>query len=158
MKICHRCKQKASGPRMIRFEYRGFSFEAFKSASLCGDCVMQETIREFEEYASDIVAQGPDGIVIDWEAYAKKTMEDRTESGSPTDKMTYQLVYLGVLCHYPGKAGCWELYTDGPLILNPRALRAVLLFTRKEDAEKYRRAVLGNVEYPVYLRQIARVE
>jgi hypothetical protein len=117
---------------------------------------MIKELREFKlPYREDVIRKDDGKIIVDWEKISE--MEKNAEEGTHLAELLYgtydHLIELGILSTKP--EGNYQL-SDGLIFLNPYSHGLVpLYFTRREDAEAYKKANFEGAHYPVYIFKLS---
>ncbi|MFQ6056070.1 MAG: hypothetical protein ACE5J3_08835 [Methanosarcinales archaeon] len=111
---------------------------------------LKRRIREVKlPYREDVIREEDGKIIVDWKKIAE--MEKTVREGTYSVTLLYgtydHLIDLGILSLK--HEGNYQLNTGG-IFLNPRSHGLLpVYFTRKEDAEAYKKVMFGGALYPV---------
>lgn len=165
----------------IQFRYKGLRFrDVSVFPDSCVECAKKYIARLYEEYCKDIVTPGPDGPMVQWDAFLKAT--ERKNAELPGQKDLAALVlecatreerspaikdleertrvieiilhHLGILCSENGRKSYWEILAPGLEPCNPYPFS---YFVRKADAIAYVLALCARFFTPLCLRKISFV-
>ena len=158
---CRSCKTRPQEPcAHITHSYKGLTFFIFKNGFTCTFCAIHESQKLYDELAPRFLELTPrsrgrygKSVHVHWNRYVE-AHRHLSDFNREADRLLRLLEQIGVLSWEPKNS--WDIVT-GNLSLAPSLHVAHLYFTRREDAEAYARANLGNTQYSWELRLIADV-
>jgi hypothetical protein len=117
---------------------------------------LKREIREFKPpFMEGVIEEQGSKITVDWKKIAEmeKTAREGTHSATLLYGTYTHLIELGILSLE--SKGNYQL-TGSSIVLNPRSHGLIqVYFTREEDAEAYKEAMFGGVQYDVNISKLS---